>query len=210
MSIITSLQFSKTKKRVNVFMDDSYSFTIDKELIAEGGLYCGKALSKAQIKELSDTDIFQRCLDAALHYLTYRPRSETEVRQRLCKHGFCNSVVNKVIVQLKKQELVDDVSFARYWTDNRILLYPRSRRLIKHELMQKGISAEIANEATEDLDDEVNAYLAAQKKIRLLDTYDYNNFRQRLFNYLKTKGYSYEAIDYVSKRLWNEKSNLSE
>lgn len=208
--MITSLQFNKTKKRVNVLLDDSYSFTIDKELIAEAGLYCGKDLSKAQIKELRDIDISRRCFDVALHYLTYRPRSETEVRQQLRRRGFRHNVVNKVIVRLKKLDLVNDVSFARYWTDNRILLNPRSKRLIKNELVQKGISTEIADEVVVDLDDEVNAYLAVRKKVRILDTSDYNNFRQRLFNYLKLKGYSYETIDYVSKRLWDEESNLSE
>ena len=205
MGKITDLQLNKTKKKVNVFLDGSFSFSVDKGVAIATGLRLGQDLSTSQIEELKNTDLYERCLGAVLRYLAYRPRSEAEVRQRLLYRGFRADIVDKVITRLKEQRLIDDVAFAFYWKDSRLSFSPRSKRLMKRELRQKGISSEIADEVVEDLDDEAIAYDAGQKKTRMLATLNYDEFYRCLFNFLRVQGFSYEVIDCVSARLWQEK-----
>ena len=97
MGRITALRMGGGKKRVNVFVDGSFSFAIDGEVAGRAGLQVGQHLSADQIEELTQTSLFQRCLDAALRYLSYRPRSNAEVRQRLRRHGFADDVVSRTI-----------------------------------------------------------------------------------------------------------------
>lgn len=197
------------KKRVNVFIDGSFSFAIDGKVAGRAGLQVGQHLSADQIEELTQTSVFQKCLDAALRYLSYRSRSDAEVRQRLRRHGFADDVVSRTITELEQRKLIDDVAFAQFWTDNRLSFSPRSRRLIKLELRQKGVAHETADEVTGDLDDEVSAYEAALKKARVLAALDYGEFRRRLSAYLRRRGFSYEVISHVVARLWHEQQTAS-
>ncbi len=205
MGIITALRVNDRKEQVSVFIDGSFSFSVIKELAATAGLKIGQHLLAEQIKELKQANLFQSCFEAALHYLSYRPRSETEVRQRLRHRGFKSDVVDKVITELKKRQLIDDVAFAQYWRDNRLSFKPRSRRLIKLELRQKGVAAEMANEVLETLDDTNAAYEAGLKKVRVLSDLGYNEFRRRLSSHLRRRGFDYEAISSAVMRLWQER-----
>jgi len=198
-----------SKRRVNVFVDGSFSFAIDGEVAQRAGLQVGQHLSAHQTEELTQTSLFQNCMDAALDYLSYRPRSDAEVRQRLRKRGFREDVVNGTMVELRERKLIDDVAFAQFWTDNRLSFSPRSRRLIKLELRQKGVAGETADEVTEDLDDEVSAYEAALKKARVLAVPDYGEFFRRLSGYLRRRGFSYEVVGTVVARLWHEQQTTS-
>jgi len=176
VGIITALRMNDRKKQVSVFIDGSFSFTVVEDVAVTAGLKIGQHLLAEQIIELKQASLFKSCLEAALHYLGYRPRSEAEVRQRLRRRGFSGKVVDEVIICLKERRLIDDVAFAHYWKDNRLSFRPRSRRLIKLELRQKGVAAEMANEVLEDLDDENAAYEAGLKKARVLSGLDYNEF----------------------------------
>ena len=207
MGVITALKVNDRKKQVSIFIDGSFSFTIGGEVKAIAGLELGQRLSAEQIEELKKDDLFHKCFGAALHYLGYRPRSEAEVRQRLHRRGFNDEVVDKVIVGLKEGGLIDDAAFAQYWRDNRLSFRPRSKRLIKLELRQKGVAIETANEMVKDLDDENAAYEAGLKRARVLSGLDYSEFHSRLSGYLRRRGFDYETIGSAVARLWQERQN---
>ena len=207
MGKITSLQKSKNGKKITVFIDGAYSFSIDKEVALNAELKDGYTLSLEQIEELQLKDIHYRCLQASLSFINFRPRSEREVRQRLKRHKFASDISEQVIIYLKNQGLVNDITFAQYWKDNRLSFSPRSKILIMQELRQKGIANELANEITEDIDNEDSAYRAGLKKARLLSNHNYDEFRHKLHNYLRYRGFHWEIIDRISDRLWQEINN---
>ncbi|MBM4445870.1 MAG: regulatory protein RecX [Chloroflexi bacterium] len=209
MGVITALRVNGKKKQVSVFVDGSFSFSIGDEVAVTAGIKVGQHLSAEQIKELKQVDIFQNCFEAALHYLGYRPRSEAEVRQRLHRRGFNDEVVDKVIIKLKERSLIDDEAFAQYWKDSRQSFRPRSRRLIKLELRQKGVASETANEVVADLDDEAAAYRVGLRKARVLSGSDHSEFRRRLVGYLRRRGFDYGTISAVVVRLWQERQTDS-
>ncbi len=202
MGKITALKEDKVGRRIKVFVDGFLLFVADKKVITKAGLQLGQSLSVDQIEELKREFLFQNCLDAALHYLSYRPRSEAEIRQRLHKRAFDEDIVDTIIDILKERGLVNDVAFAEFWKDNRLSFSPRSRKLVQLELRQKGVSAEMADEVTSELDDETSAYKAGLRKMRSLTSMDYDGFRLHLFGYLRRRGFSYEVAGRVIKRLW--------
>ena len=93
-----------------------------------------------------DDSAFQHCLDAAYRYLSYRPRSEEELRRRLLHRGFDSGVVEKVIAKLKERNLIDDIAFAQFWKDSRLSFEPKSKGLISKELRAKKVAPEIIEE----------------------------------------------------------------
>ena len=211
MKKITSIRFGKDRgKRVNVSLDGRFAFNLETEVAVKEGLETGQELSNDQIEILTRFDHFHRCLNAAAHYLSYRPRSEFELRERLNRRGFNGDTVEAVLARLKEQELVDDIAFAQFWKQNRESFNPRSQWLTRLELKRKGVAEDIINQAVDAVDDDDCAYRAALNKARSLPTSDYQSFRHRLGEYLKRRGFSYGVINNTVKRLWTKQGGQSE
>jgi regulatory protein len=203
--MITKLATGKSrKKRINIFLDGKYAFSLPAEVTLKEGLSVGQELSDSRVEELAGYDRYHRCLNAATRYLGYRPRSEVEIRQRLQQRGFDIDCTEQALNQLKEQGLVDDTAFARFWVENRESFSPRSRRLTRLELQRKGLDCGIIDQAATEIDDSSSAYQAALSKARRLSPSDYQTFRRRLGEHLRRRGFSYKVIDNTIKRVWKE------
>ena len=199
------MRFGKgRRKRVNVHLDGRFAFSLAAEVAVDERLRVGQELSADDVAALAGADRFQCCLSSALRYLSYRPRSESEVRQRLGRHGFDGAGVDGVIARLKEKGLVDDAAFALFWKDNRESFSPRSGRLTWLELKRKGVADDIISQVTGAIDDGDSAYRAALGKARSLPQADYDIFRQRLAGYLKRRGFSYGVINRTVEQVWRE------
>jgi regulatory protein len=154
---------------------------------------------------LVDSNSLQDCLNAAYHYLSYRLRSEGEIRQWLHRRGFANEVAEKTIAKLKEQNLSDDFTFAQFWTDNRLSFRPKSKRLIKKELRDKKVAVEIIERVTKDIDDEEIAYKLGSSRMSALAQLDYPDFYRRLSSYLTYRGFGYEVVKHTATLLWQER-----
>jgi regulatory protein len=155
------------------------------------------------------TDQYQRCFNAAVQYLNYRPRSEPELKERLHRRGFNGDSIEAVITRLKEQGLVDDTAFAQFWKDNREYFSPRSQWLTRLELKKKGVAEDIIDKVVSTIDDEDSAYRAATKKAHSLPRADYPSFRRRLGEYLRRRGFSYGVINHTVDRLWQDQISTS-
>jgi regulatory protein len=208
MNKITRLSMGKGRdKRVNVFVDGKFSFSLLAEVVVQEALKVGQALSESRIEELLGTDRYRRCYNAAVRYLSYRPRSESEIRQRLQRHGYDYDCIERTVVVLKERGLVDDTAFARFWIENRETFSPRSRRLTGLELQRKGLDRHVIEQTTGIIDDREGAYRAGLKKASRLPSADYVLFRRRLGDFLRRKGFGYEVINETVDRLWKERNS---
>ena len=154
---------------------------------------------------MADSISLQACLDAAYRYLSYRPRSEAEIRQWLHRRGFASEVAEEAIAKLREQNLSDDFAFAQFWKDNRLSFRPKSKRLIEKELRDKKVATEIIEQMTADINDEEIAYKLGSSRMQALAHLDYPDFLRRLSNYLGYRGFSYEVIKHTITVLWQEK-----
>ncbi len=146
----------------------------------------------------------QDSLNAAYRYLSYRPRSEAEIRLQLRRRGFDDELVKTTIIRLREQELSDDVAFARFWRDNRLAFKPKSKRLIQKELREKKVASEIVDQVTADIDDDAIAYRLGSDRMPSLVRLDYRDFHRRLSGYLSYRGFSHEVARRTVARLWRE------
>ena len=205
MNKITAIQVGKKRrKRVNISLDGRFAFSLAAEVVLKESLRMGQELSAADVEALTGTDQFHRCLNSALRYLSYRPRSEFELKERLHRRGFDGDSVEAVLARLKEQGLVDDVAFAQFWKDNRESFSPRSQRLARLELRRKGVAEDTIAQVVGAIDDDDSAYRAALGKARSLSLSDYQSFRQRLAGHLKRRGFSYGVINHAVERVWQK------
>jgi regulatory protein len=195
------------RQRSNVYLDDKFAFSLDNEVIVKNRLQIGKQVGPNDVQSLSGEDQRQSCLNAAYRFLSYRPRSESEVRDRLKKHGYNESDIEATAVELRRVGLLDDSSFAEFWKQNRNSFKPRSQRMLKLELRQKGVNAEVIDETVSDIDDTENARKAALNKARTIPIDDYETFRSRLGGYLQRRGFAYRTINDIIKQAWQERNS---
>jgi len=205
MSKITAIRTGRTqRKRVNMFLDGQFAFSLESSVVAQEKLHVGQELTCETIEALGQSDKIDRCYNAAIHYLSYRPRSTYEIRERLHRRGFDGNTAKAVIEKLMQQGLVDDIAFAQFWIDNRESFSPRSKKLTGLELRKKGIAADIIDQVVGGIDENESAYQAAVSKANRLPRSDYKLFRRRLTDFLKRRGFDYTLINHTVQQVWQE------
>ncbi|MCB9135216.1 MAG: RecX family transcriptional regulator [Anaerolineales bacterium] len=203
---ITALQVQKKNaQRVNVFINDEFAFGLAR--IVAAWLKVGQELSDAKIAELKSQDQKEQALQRALHLISYRPRSEAEIRNHLEKYQIPEEITTTVIARLRETGMLNDQKFAETWIENRAAFRPRSKFALRLELAQKGIDETTIANTLATVNDEAQAYEAGRKKARQLRDMDEKTFQQKLLGFLARRGFSYEVASPVVKKLWEEKIN---
>ena len=203
MKKITALVVQKRNpNRVNVHLDGEYAFGLAR--IVAVWLRVGQELDEEKLKRLQVEDARERAVQQALLFLSYRARSESEIRQNLLKHEMPEEVIEETLARLRQDGLANDGQFAQAWVENRSAFRPRSRRMLAMELRQKGLNDEAVSSALEAVDDEPLAYEAAKKRAPRLKALEWADFRKKLSEFLARRGFSYSVIAPVVTSIWNE------
>lgn len=150
--------------------------------------------------------------ERALTLLDYRMRSCAEMRKRLLEREEDSRLVDEVIADLRRCQLLDDVKFAREWVRQR-QTRGKSRSALRYELLRKGISEEICSEALSTIAEEqekATAEALVAKKTSAITTVpcDHKERRanlRRLLGFLARRGYPQSmamsvCVDALEKR----------
>jgi regulatory protein len=199
MSVITSIKQQKNKNRVNVYLDDKFGFGIDLDSFVLLNLRVNQELMDEEVEKIVRKAEFQKTLDKLLRFGTLRPRSEKEFTDYFRRKKVHESMWEELLGKLKHFELLDDAKFARWWVDQRQNFKPKSARILKLELTQKGIVKEIIESTLgETKIDEVKMAkdLLERKKYKWKDM-EPKIARQKKSQYLMGKGFGWEVIQKV-------------
>mgnify|MGYP001192539436 CR=1 FL=1 len=152
---------------------------------------------------MDDDKTLEKATSLALRYLSFRARSEAEMKAYL-RRQHPGPVVEAVTLRLKEQGLVDDAAFAHAWSQSRVSFRPRSASLIRRELRAKGVDRDTAQAAVEALDDDEIAYAAGLRAAASLADADYGTFRRQLWGFLQRRGFGLALTRKTVHRLWEE------
>jgi regulatory protein len=206
---ITALKLQKrNKNRVNVYLDGEFAFGISR--IVAAWLHTGQELDDKKIAELKSQDDIEIALQRAMNFLSYRARSEQEIRKNLNKHGHTESVIDEIIERLIRGGLVDDKDFAVNWVENRSEFRPRGSQMLRLELRQKGIQDQVIADVLGELDESHLAIKAARKQARRYESLDWQEFRKKMNGFLARRGFHYGIISEVLPIVWEEISSQAE
>jgi len=193
----------KNPNRINVFLDGEFAFGLSR--ITAAWLRIGELLSEERIARLQEQDGLEVAYQRALELISYRPRAEKEIRQRLAEKGYSAEAVEAVLERLRTAGLVGDEQFARAWAENRAAFRPRGRRLVAAELRQKGVGQETIEQTLSELPaEDTLASESAKKYARRLEGLSWEDFRKKMAGHLGRKGFGYETVAEVTRRIWQE------
>lgn len=205
MSIITSIKPQKNQKRFNVYLDGKFVLALSAEALTKAGLKIDQEISEEEIKRLRYKDIKEKLYNKVLRFLSYRPRSEKEIRDYSKKKSQEAKIIEEIIKKLKKQGLVDDRAFATWWVEQRSRFRPKGRYLIRSELFKKGVKEEIISSSLFSEKEEIDlAKKAARKKIKSYKNLEPLEMRDKMVAFLARRGFNWKiikkAIDETAKK----------
>ena len=148
----------------------------------------------------SELEGAKRCL---IRLLRYRPRSSFEVERHLRQRGYSSRSIEEVLAWAEQAGLLDDQAFARLWIADRLARRPTGRALLERELREKGISAQIIEEALAraELDEEALARQLANERWARYRHLSEEECRVRVFNFLRRRGFSSRTSSKVVEEL---------
>jgi regulatory protein len=200
-TITAITQQKRNPQRVNIYVDGAFAFPLAK--IVAAWLKVGQTLAPEKIAELQAQDGVEAALQRALNFISYRARTVAEVQRRLRKHEVSEEVIAAVVARLEAGGMLNDADFAKRWVEDRGAFRPRGARALRAELRLKGMADGVIDETLRSLDEHSLAVQAAQKKLRTLQSLDWEDFRNKLSAHLARRGFSYDTCAEVSREAWN-------
>ena len=199
MPTVTLLKAQKNGKRVNVYLDGVFGFGIDLDNLVLSHIKIGTELTDEEVKKIVRKAEFQKTLDKLLKFASLRPRSEKEIDDYLKRKKIHESMWKDLFEKLRHFELLDDVAFAKWWVGQRLAFKKISSKVLKFELGRKGIDKNIIEDVLEEnpIDEEKMAKELLEKRAYKWDKFDPKVARQKKFQYLAGKGFSWETIDKI-------------
>ena len=193
MSEITSITPQvKDKTRCNIFLDGRFHCGMKIETVVKNRLKVGMNVTENFLSEIQLESEKATALDKTLTYITATQKTEKQIRDYLKKKGYLKAVVEYVVEKLKDYRFVDDADYAQTYAQN--AGSRKGKRLIKMELIKKGIKKEDVESAMETLEletQEETALNILEKYLRSKEPTREN--LSKAFRYLMSKGFDYDV-----------------
>lgn len=177
----------KNPSRINLYLDGEFAFALTIDEVVKNGLKKGLDLTADQVEALKKNDDLLWVYAKILNYLSFRPRSEFEVRARLKKYDVTDATsISWIITKLKENNYLSDLEFARWFVGSRMGNRPRSKQHLSAELRSKGVDTAVIDQVLVSIDETVPLEALIAKKSTLS--------RDKLIQFLQRRGFKYSAV----------------
>ena len=209
--IITSIEEQKhNKEKLSVFCDKKYKFSISMNAWIDNRLHVGDEITDEKIAEIQKTDGPNLAFMQLVNYLGYGEKTEKQVRQKLFEKGFIEEHISKAIEKAKQLNYINDERYAEEYITKIAIPKKMGKQKIYTMLIQRGIIKDIIEDKIQELYDEDEmtdfVYEMAEKKCQSLKEKgnDARQIQQKLYQFLLSKGFSYDSVSTTIRRLRDE------
>jgi regulatory protein len=150
--------------------------------------------------------------EAALALLSRREHSRRELARKLRRKGYSRDLIDGVLTRLEEVGLVSDERYARLFVTDKLAVRPLGRRRIVQGLRRKGVEAELADRALEEVyrdrevDDRTLAETLARKRVDRLVDLDPAVARRRLSGFLARRGFDAAVVVETVRRVLGDRT----
>lgn len=174
------------------------AFVVYKGDLLKYGFCEGNYIEKTDIDSFYEEVLLPRAKKRAMHLLEAREYSSLTLSDKLQKDGYPDAVIEKVLVKFVEYRYLDDERFTKAF----LRTYSRTKSMneLKRLLHTKGISDECLERALAELqsDDELPNEKELIKKYIVKRKYNPEcatlQERDKMFLYLRSKGFEYDLI----------------
>lgn len=206
---ITKIEEQKRRRnRVSIFIDDEFAFGLHLSVLAKVNLRKGQTLTEADSRKVLFDEEKRFTREKAFALLAARSLSESELSRKLRDKGFEGVLVSEVVAEFKASGYIDDGAYAMSYARNRLKIHPMGERLLRRELLQKGIEEELIDKTISEVfsefrESKLARELVSKRASRYINLSDQKR-RKRLYDLLLRRGFDWEvareALEQMSKR----------
>lgn len=198
MPVITKIGRQKNNnERYNLYLDEKYAFSVDEAVLIKYQLTKGKVIEDFTIDEMVFDDEVRKAYNKAINFLSYRMRSEHEVKQKLLQSEFGEAVILEAVRKLHEHGFLNDESFTKALVATQKKNSKKGPAAIRQELKKKGIEKDLQEEVLAAYSEEEQLAIAralTEKIINQNDTKTPSQIKQKVQDALQRKGYNFTII----------------
>lgn len=197
MKITEFKKIGKTN-RFKLYVDGDFFGIIMDETIIKNSLNTHDDYTESYLQEILAKNQDKVCFDTALTYVSKFTKPEKELRKHLITKGFLDCDIDFAIEKLKSYNYLNDENYAKMYIQNRH--DSKGKKAIFYELKNKGIDQEIIQQnlqcitSQEDVIEKLASKFLKNKK-------DDPKVKEKLFRHLASKGFEFEEINSVVRRI---------
>lgn len=194
--IISDIKYQKKNKdRLSIFVNGKFLIGLYDEVVIGFGLAKGKVITYEELNSLLYEDLKIKAMRKSLSLLSYKPRTEREMCDKLRENEYDDEIIGVTIEKLLSLGYINDYDYALSYIESRLSAYGMYR--IKSDLFRKGISSEIIEKAVSDSEvdqsDEIRELFA--KKLKSCEGLTNEKRYNRVMSYMLRKGFDYGSIN---------------
>ena len=187
---ITKLE--KKKRLYLMELDHQQTFYITEDTIVRFMLSRDKVINKEELTEIQDFAQFSYGKNLALYHLSFKARTEKEVREYLKKYDIEDTIASQVIANLKDENWVNDRQYAYSIINTNQLSGDKGPYVLAQKLAQKGISKSTIEDIQNDFDFTEVAQRVAEKLLKkYTGKLPARALQEKIIQNLTNKGFSY-------------------
>lgn len=195
--IITRIE-PLTKTKFRIYIDGEPAFVLYKGELKQFNIAEEEEISELTVEKINKEVILKRAKLRAMHLLEDMDRTEKALRDKLRQGGYPDSAIDGAVAYVRSFGYLDDTRFAENFVLSR--KGSKSRREIQALLAQKGVPADTAQAALEQIygeDGEQDSIRQILRKKKLDPEQADEQTLHKIYAYLARKGYRYEDIRQV-------------
>ncbi|MFS9298865.1 recombination regulator RecX [Streptococcus oralis] len=187
---ITKLE--KKKRLYLMELDHQQTSYITEDTIVRFMLSRDKVISKEELTEIQDFAQFSYGKNLALYHLSFKARTEKEVREYLKKYDIEDTIANQVIANLKDENWINDRQYTYAIINANQLSGDKGPYLLSQKLAQKGVPKSTIENVLKDFDFTEVAQRVAEKLLKkYTGKLPARALQEKIIQNLTNKGFSY-------------------
>lgn len=171
---------------------------ISENTIIKYNLLNNKTLDNKEYKKMILDNEYEILYLKSINYISYQMRTISEVKKHLRKDTLNETLINKIIDELKTNKYVNDAYFVTEYVKQKIEYDFVGPRYIKDKLISKGIHFDLINDALLDYNENIEfdkVYELIHKQLKFKQKKPYQKVYLSLKQKLITKGFSLNVIE---------------
>ena len=173
-------------------LDNCDKCYITEDTIVRFMLSRDKVISEEELKEIQDFAQFSYGKNLALYHLSFKARTEKEVREYLKKYEIDEKIISQVINNLKEDNWINDSQYTYAIINTNQLSGDKGPYVLTQKLAQKGIAKSTIEENLKEFDfSEVTQRVANKLLKKYEGKLPARALQDKIIQNLTNKGFSY-------------------
>ncbi len=181
---------------------------VSEETVHRYRLVDGVVITSSQLDQLRRESELYLCDNESARLLGIREHSVGELRAKLKRKEFSAEVIEDTIRKYRKRGFLDDARYAYKLSQRLMENRPCGLSYLTAHLQRKMIARELAEKTAQmvlsNVDEKEQAVRALEKRWRRMAQFELEVARNKSYNYLARRGFSYDAARKAFEQLITE------